>query len=322
MPDTSLTTVVATVGAEPSRLDESRRRGHGRLWETAGVDLSVLDWGTCERVVAGRLGLNVEHAGGGPVTVVALHGFTSGTFTWAGIAPTLAERARVVAWDRPPFGSSDRPDPSSDPGPYGLDGQVDQLVEVLAWAGADASRTVLVGHSAGTVVAAEAVRRGAVHPAAVVLISPAMGAGPPAAVRRLAALPGASSVAVPLLQLGLRGAAPVIRRFAGHETPLMAATAEASGRALRTPGTAAGLWHQTSSFEAIDPTRDGPLGVPTFVVSGRDDRIVRLEDQYATAGRLAARHAVLDGVGHAPHEQVPEAVLTVLGEVLDGVEGP
>jgi len=64
-----------------------------------------LRWGRRELVEVDGVRVHVESAGRGRPgrpSLACLHGFASGTFTWAGTAPPLADDHRVVAWDRPP----------------------------------------------------------------------------------------------------------------------------------------------------------------------------------------------------------------------------
>lgn len=85
----------------------------------------------------------------GPL-VVLVHGAMDRAAGMARLARKLDERARVVRYDRRGYGHA-----VEHPGPFGMDGQVDDLVAVLAGRPA-----VLVGHSyGGNVVLALAARR-------------------------------------------------------------------------------------------------------------------------------------------------------------------
>ncbi len=289
--------------------------------QTRRVDLV---WGDRRRLDAAGLGIHVETSGPtGPAdapVLVAFHGFASGTFTWAGVAPLWADTWRVVAWDRPPFGRSDRP--SVRPGhddPYGEAAVLRQIKAVLDGC-AGGAPLVLVGHSAGTVVATALAAARIVDVVGVVLIAPALDGAPPALVRRLSSLPGASAVGTSILGLAVRAAAPALRRVGRHRTPLVDATAAETGRTLQRAGTAAGLWHLTSTWTPPPPIGSlEPLGVPTMVIGGADDRISSPASTEAVAHRLEAELHVLDGVGHAAHEQVPEVVGPLVRAFVEGI---
>jgi pimeloyl-ACP methyl ester carboxylesterase len=298
------------------------RRGTTRPGDqTARVPPYELQWGERTLVDVDGVGIHAEvagPAGSGPV-IVGLHGFCSGTFTWAGVAPHLAARSRLVAWDRPPFGRSDRPDPR--PGtddPYRLSAELVRFGALVdRFAGDEA--VVLLGHSAGSLLALQAALDASVPVAGLVLIAPAVAGGPPGPVLTLSRLPGIGLVAASALRVGVLGAAAVLRRSTTHATPLTEATAAETGRVLRRPGTAAALWHLTATWEppGVLP-RLGELDIPALVIGGADDRMVTPEQHRAVADGLGADLHLLDGAGHAPHEQRPEEVAgLVRGFVAD-----
>lgn len=282
--------------------------------QTAAMGTTDLRWGRRELLDVGDVGIHVETSGppDGP-TLACLHGFASGTFTWAGIAEALAGDVRLVAWDRPPFGRSDRPPPRPGPDdPYGLPAELARtatLVERLA----GERPVVLVGHSAGALLAVQLTLARTIPVAGLVLVAPAVDGGPPDLVRRLAGLPGSGLVAAPLLRAALLGATAFLRRSVQHPTPLTEATAAETGRTLRRPGTAEALWHLTTTWEP--PALLGRLGeidVPAVVVAGIDDRIVPVDVQRSVADALGAELHLVEGAGHAPHEQQPEVAAEVI----------
>jgi pimeloyl-ACP methyl ester carboxylesterase len=273
------------------------------------VVTSDLRWGHRAHVTVDGVGIHVESAGpSNGVAVVGLHGFASGTFTWAGVAAELRDDLRVVAWDRPPFGRSERPSPRTGPDdPYGLEAEIRRsvrLVEQLA-----PGRRVLVGHSAGALLAIQLVLARAVRVDGLVLIAPAIDAEPPLAVRAIAGLPGSGLVAASLLRVGVRGAAGFLRRSTRHRSALTDATAAETGRTLRRPGTAEALWHLTATWQSPRVAdRLSEVGVPAVVIGGINDRIVSLEQHRAAVAGLGAELHLVEGAGHAPHEQRPELV--------------
>lgn len=278
-----------------------------------------LVWGTQEHVAVDGVGIHVESAGpAGAVALACLHGFASGTFTWAGIAGELRDELRVVAWDRPPFGRSDRPAPCRGADdPYSLDADLRRSAQLVDQRTADAGTQVLVGHSAGALLAIQLVLDTGVAPDGLVLIAPAIDAEPPRTVRALSRLPGSGLVAASMLRVGIRGAATFLRRSTRHGTPLTDATAAETGRCLRRPGTAEALWHLTATWRppaVLD--RLAELDVPAVVIGGIDDRIVSLEQHRITAEGLGADLHLLEGAGHAPHEQQPSVVARLIRDFV------
>ena len=284
-----------------------------------------LAWGDRTTWRVDGVDVHVEAAGpAGAPTLAAFHGFASGTFTWAGVAPQWSRHHRVVAWDRPPFGRSSRPRPVPGPGdPYAAAAEVRRATAVLDRAGTSTDGDlgpVLVGHSAGALLAAELVAAGHVRPRALVLIAPALDGAPPAAARRLVGLPGAGALGSAALRLALFGAEPALKAIGRHRTPLTDATAAETARLLRRPGTASALFHLTRTWRP--PTVLSSLssfGVPALVVGGADDRIVSRTMHETVARELDAELHILDGVGHAAHEQVPEVVGPLIGAFLEGI---
>lgn len=278
-----------------------------------------LRWGEREHIDVGGVGIHVETAGPvGAPAVACLHGFASGTFTWAGVAPELASDLRVVAWDRPPFGRSERPPPlvgAEDP--YALAADLRRSAAVVEQLTVGARGRVLVGHSAGALLAIQLVLDGAMEVDGLVLIAPAVEAEPPTTVRAVARLPGSGLVAASLLRVGMRGASTFLRRSTRHGSALTDATAVETGRCLREPGTAEALWHLTTTWEppaVLD--RLGEAGVAAVVVGGIDDRIVSVGQHRAVAEGLGADLHLLAGAGHAPHEQQPGVVAGLIREFV------
>lgn len=281
-----------------------------------------LRWGRRTVEDVDGIAVHVEVAGpeGAPVLGL-LHGFSSGTFTWAGVAPLLVDRFRLVAWDRPPFGRSGRPAPRPGPAdPYGPATVLRQGVEVLTRHAGTGSPVVLVGHSAGCIVAAELASARAFRVDGLVLLAAAFDGGPPDPVRRALSLPGAGVVGAAVLRASLLAATPAIRAVGRHRTPLSDATAAESGRLLRRPGTAAALVHLTRTWQRpAYPSAESIGGLPVLVVTGEDDRISDPDGNATLAASLGAGLHRLAGVGHAPHEQVPDDTARLVGAFVEGL---
>jgi pimeloyl-ACP methyl ester carboxylesterase len=254
----------------------------------------------------------VERGAGGP-PVVLLHGDGSmlEDFTTSSLFDLIAERHRVLAFDRPGYGYSERPrDRTWTP-------EAQAALVSAAFARLGVERPVVVGHSWGTLVALALALN---HPEAVsglVLVSGYYFPAPrPAAA--LAALPAApvlgdvlrytiSPVLGALLAPGLTAAAfdpaPVPPRFAaGFPVALtlrpgqIRASAEDSG--LLVPAAAA--------FQHC--YRD--LRLPLAIVAGVEDRIV---DVWRQSARLhyevpQSKLWVVPGQGHMVHHGAARVV--------------
>lgn len=90
--------------------------------------------------------LHYTITGHGPLTVVLTHGLAASEATWAGQVPALAQHHRVLTWDLRGHGRSD-----AAPAPCTVGDLATDLRHVLEVAGVE--RAVVLGHSAGGVVA-------------------------------------------------------------------------------------------------------------------------------------------------------------------------
>lgn len=296
-----------------------RRTTRPTRGQTAPMAPVELAWGDRQHHRVDGVDIHVELAGPeDAATVACLHGFASGTFTWAGIAPILRDELRVLAWDRPPFGRSERLQPvRGTRDPYRLEAELARTATLLATTSDPDRPCVLVGHSAGSLLALQIALARTTRVDGLVLIAPAVDGGPPPAVRAAARVPGSGLVAASVLRVGMLGASTVLRRSTRHGTPLTEATAMETGRTLRRSGTAAALWHLTSTWEP--PAVVGRLAevdVPAIVIGGLDDRIVSVDQHRTAAEGLGAELHLVDGAGHAPHEQRPDLVAGLIRDFV------
>ena len=245
-----------------------------------------LVWGDRRPSTVDGVDIHVEQAGPstGP-TLACLHGFASGDVHLGRASrPSCGTACGSSPGTGPRSGAATGPAPAAGR-PYRLEADLGRTAALPA--DRHQGPIVLVGHSAGSLLAVQVALARDVRVDGLVLIAPAVEGGPPPAVRAAAKLPGSGLVAASLLRVGLRGAGAALRRSTGHGTPLTEATAAETGRTLRRPGTAAALWHLTATWEppaVLD--RLGEIGVPAVVIGGVDDRIVSLDQHRAAADGL------------------------------------
>jgi pimeloyl-ACP methyl ester carboxylesterase len=270
-------------------------------------------------------GVEVHHKVAGAAdapAVVLLHHFYGSVATWRHVQPRLAEDHQVAAFDRPAFGLTERPPRSAWPegrNPYTRAASVDITLDLLDDLGAD--RAVLVGSSAGGTSALETYARAPERVRALVLLSPAItgDVGPPDALRTVMRTPQ-------LRRLGPR----LVRRFAGEVTadrvtgswadPSLVTPddVDAYARPLRVEGWDRGFWEL---FAAESPPQLADLlpriEVPTLVVSGDRDPVIQARVNRRTAAAIpGAEYVEIDGCGHTPHEECPDALVEAVGDFL------
>ena len=239
-------------------------------------------------------------------TVLMLHGFTGRGTSWGRHATALAARFRVVTPDLPGHGRTGTP---TDPGRASVERTADDLAAILvARALAPAS---VVGYSLGARIA---LRLAVTRPELVqrlVLESPS--AGFASDEERLERRRLDEARAVRIEQRGVRSFVDAWERepiFAGQADRLPRARAAAlrAGRRANCPrGLATSL--RGAGQGSMEPLFDrlGDGGSPTRVIAGAEDSIGCRRADSIAAGIPDARLAIVDGAGHAPHLEQPEA---------------
>lgn len=255
-------------------------------------------------------------AGQGP-GIVLVHGASSNLreFT-SSLLPALASRYRVVAFDRPGFGYSERPAEGEwlDPGR-----QADLLLRAAAELGLE--RPLLVGHSwAGAVVMSALVRQGEAIAGGVSLSGVAgHWAGPLNWTYRLGEVPllgplFAWTLVYPLGQFLLeRGLGEV---FAPHTPPAGQVERAAVALALR-PATFRHNVHDMNRsneyLQLLSPAYDR-IDKPLLLIHGEDDLLV----PFWNHGRRLlpvvpqVEALLLPATGHAPHHTHTDDVVSAI----------
>jgi pimeloyl-ACP methyl ester carboxylesterase len=265
--------------------------------------------------------LHYLEKGDGP-PVVLLHGNVVSVEDWvlSGVLDRVAARHRVIAFDRPGYGHSDRPQGSA----WTAAAQADLLLRAFARLGIQ--RPVVVGHSWGTNVA---LALALADPAAVrglVLLSgyyhPTLRADAllvaPAAVPVLGDLlrhtvsPLLGAALLPVLVKGMFAPLPVPERFK-EGFP--------HGMAVRPSQIRAEAQDGATMAYGVASMRDGYQGLqmPVVIVAGTEDRVV---DVGRHAVRLqgdipGSELRLVPGAGHMVHHAVPGLVAELVEAVSD-----
>jgi len=294
----------AALGVQALRVRRRARRAerehppHGRFIELDDVRLHYLDRGE-----------------GAPVVLLHGNGAMIEELEISGIVDRLARRYRVVVFDRPGFGHSNRPRGRA----WTPAAQAELLRKALKELGIE--RPVVLGHSWGTLVG---LALALAHPDAVsglVLVSgyyfPTARVdvallSPPAIpvlgdIMRYTVSPALGRLLMPKLMRKIFAPAPVTARFAAEFPTELALRpwqirASAEETALMIPAAAA------------QSRRYGSLALPIAIVAGTDDQMVDFERQ---ARRLhgALPHSELHVVacgGHMIHHIAPDRIVAAV----------
>ena len=266
----------------------------------------------------------VRAAGSGPALLL-LHGFTGSGRSWEGglAAGALGAGLSVIAPDLPGHGGTawraggaDNATDLDEPSRAAVERSADDLVELLRVLGHD--RAHVAGYSMGARVA---LRLAISHPACVrSLVLEAPSAGIEDAAERAARRAADDALARAVERDGIESFVDAWER-----TPVLAGEARlapmtrAALREIRLSHDPAGLAAslRAAGQGAMEPLhgRLAEVTAPTLVVVGADDP-VRDRAVAVAAGVPGARLAVIDGAGHAPHREAPDAFCRLVLDFL------
>jgi pimeloyl-ACP methyl ester carboxylesterase len=256
--------------------------------------------------------------------LVLLHGFASSTYTWREVMAPLATSHRVVAFDRPAFGLTERPmrpDWLDGQNPYQAEFQADLGTGLMDELGID--QAVLVGNSAGGTMAMLAALRHPERVSALILVDPAIysGGGTPAFLRRLFQTPQMQHLG-PLIARRIQAWGYQFGQSAWHDPEKFTPEIwQSYSRPLQAENWDRALWELTAASRPLNlPERFAELDLPILIITGDDDRIVPTEQSIRLAEELGAELAVLPACGHVPQEECPDAFLEAVQDFLAGLD--
>ena len=254
--------------------------------------------------------------GTGPA-VVLVHGQPGSGQDWAAVAGLLAGDHRVVAPDRPGWGSDPRP-------ARGIAANADALEEALQAAGVPSPVTA-VGHSLGGGVALQLAIRHPERVGALVLIGSVGVAVALSGFDRLLTVPMLGDGILRAGTASLRRALITMTRYSdSHPGTRVASVVEAipTVRAAlgRDGGPALGRGRQSFLVEQRALLAETPeleralsrIGVPTVVVTGASDRVVPRSAARALAQAVPGAELVVLPGGHLLPFERPQDIATVV----------
>jgi pimeloyl-ACP methyl ester carboxylesterase len=291
---------LALLNAFAAKRAERRHPPRGRFIEVDGVRLHYTDRGT------------------GPA-VLLVHGnmVSGGDWDSSGVTPALQENHRVIAFDRPGFGHSERPRGRL----WTAEAQAELLYKAAKQLGVE--RPVVVGHSWGAIVALAMALRHQADIAGAVLVSgyyfwtlrpdvlPVTLASVPVLgdILRYTVSPLLGRLMLPLAKRAMFSPRDVPARFDADYSDGMAMRpsqlrATADDGALMIPG-------------ALEFRGElGSLTVPTVILAGAGDKVVfsRMAERLHAALPSSILH-VVQGAGHMVHYAVPRQLAATVAAV-------
>lgn len=238
----------------------------------------------------------------GPV-VVLLHGYSDSGFSFSRVVPLLPRDWRIVVPDLRGHGRSSRPEAG-----YGMDELATDVLALLDTMGIESA--TVVGHSMGTLVAQRIAATAADRVEALVLV------GGTSSIHRLPGLDevraSVDALADPVPETFVRGFQE--STLARDVPPAFMDRVVAESRRLP-----ARVWRQVLRGMLEAPVvAPGELTAPTLLQWGSEDALFGRAAQEELLARLpSAGLRVYEGVGHAPHWEVPAAFAADLSAFVD-----
>lgn len=286
-----------------ARLAERLHPPEGSFIEVDGVRLHYRDRGV-----------------GSPVVLIHGDGVTGEDYNTSGVTELLLKTHRVLIFDRPGFGYSERP--------RGRLWTANEQAELLykALCRLEINRPVVVGHSWGAIVALALAEAHPTHTGGLVLLSGYYfwTLRPDVAPATLAALPLIGDIlrytvspllgwlTMPIFKRMLFSPAPVPARFRAEYSPAMA---------LRPSQIRATSLDGALMIPSAVRLRGGyeELSMPVIIMAGEGDKVVfkkSAERLQASIKNSALR--IVKGAGHMVHYSVPQLVAEAVEEVAKG----
>jgi pimeloyl-ACP methyl ester carboxylesterase len=297
---------LAAINASAARAAERSHPPTGRFIEVDGVRLHYTDRGK-----------------GSPVVLFHGNAVTGSDWDTSGVADLLLHDHRVIIFDRPGFGFSDRPRGQL----WTAAQQADLLHKALQRL--DVERPVIVGHSWGTLVALALASRYEADTAGLVLVSgyyfwtlrPDVLLVAPGAIPVLGALlrytvsPLLGWLQMPALQWAMFSPNRVPDRFRAEYSPAMA---------LRPSQIRATSVDGVLMIQGALALRDEykNLTLPVVIIAGDGDKVVfkRRSERLAMAIK-GSELQIVKGAGHMAHHMAPRQVAQAVEDVFGRTAG-
>ncbi len=264
--------------------------------------------------------VHYKESGLGEPVVIFLHGFAASVFSWHAVMEPLSKHGRMIAYDRPAFGLTDRPiiENPLETNLYGTEGQVDMLLNLMDELGVE--KAVIVAHSAGGTVGMAFALKYPQRVSGLVLVSPAVYLYSPVphwAGRYLNRKP--ARLFGQVLIHPTRAFTRQILKQTWHDTSqITSEIVEGYKKPFLSKGWEIGLWEFSIAPHVKNLwKRTSELKMPVLVVAGDDDRVIptRHSRRLAQISPGAEFHLVRN-CGHEPQEEKPGDFVKVVERFL------
>lgn len=287
-----------------------------------GIPVEELELGEGGFIEVDGLKVYYVEKGSGNITFLLLHGFGASTFSWRYVVNEFSKYGRVVAFDRPGFGLTERKPPGSMRiNPYSVEGSIYitcKLAEIL-----NITRVVIIGHSMGGGLALLIADKCNYQVEGVVLVAPAWKQQHKGITTYFLLHAPLSNKLGPLLIRGLVGQLEQVLYNAWYnKSKLTSEVLEGYKYPLNALDWDKGLYWIIKYYEF--PGIDGVVSrikYPVLIIHGRQDEIVPLDSSIELTNKLSrytkTELKMIEECGHLPHEEKPEEFNKLLLEFIN-----
>ncbi len=282
------------------------------------VDAKTLVDADSKFIKVNGVDVHYKEAGSGEITYILLHGFGASTFSWREVMPELAKSGRVIAFDRPGFGLTERLIKLGKNNPYDSKAQVALSIGLMDALGI--KKAVVIGHSAGGVVALNMALNYPDRVSNLVLVD-AIVYESGVLYKWLLPLvntPQMNHLGPLFARVAKIGGDEFLRSTWHDQTKITPAIYNGYHKVLKIKDWDKALWNLTRSTYSLHPEKHlSELSMPVLVITGDDDRVVFTKNSIKLASEIpGSKLEVIQNSGHIPHEEQPVEFMRVLGEWL------
>ncbi len=249
--------------------------------------------------------------------IVLLHGFGASNFTWRDLAKPLSQYGRVVAFERPGYGFTERPTQWSGDNPYG-DAFIMKIITRVIHRFGGNRHVVLIGHSAGANLAAQYSLQNPSGVHSLVLMAPAIlvAGGLPDWAKPFAYVPQIAHLAPVLVGQIAQYGDSIIRASFYDQKVVTPAVLAGYHKPLQIKGWESALWQATLAPRNSDlRDRLSDIRQPTLLITGDQDTIVPTWQTRKLSHLLPNNQiVVVPRAGHLAHEEYPSSVLAAIAK--------
>ncbi len=253
--------------------------------------------------------------------IVLLHGFGASAFSYKDVLDPLGELGYVIAYDRAAFGFTERPT-SWETNPYGIEGQLAVLDQLIDQFGKDKEVFVL-GHSAGGNIAAAYAVDNPEKVDGLILFAPAVltTGGAPGFLNFLFDIPQLNHLGPLLVSTIATSGLDILYESYFDQDKITDQVLAGYTAPLKVKGWEKAFWEFNKA-----PRNSGvgarleEISMPTLVLTGDTDTIVPTYDSVMVSERISGAELVkISQTGHLPNEEKPREFASAVIEFIDRV---